>query len=133
MSRTSLFTLFIYKPTEYVWFWSQQICRKQDMREGKLCPERLSSWPEYKMFQSFFLLLMHECFYYFFHCFKGLSGRKEKHPSSSGHVHYLLGNLLECDIITDCSGVSTIHCKGEEKKKKKKALSIVLLASKKSI
>ena len=29
---------------------------------------------------------------------------------SSGHVHYLLGNLLACDIITDCSGVSTIHC-----------------------
>ena len=25
-------------------------------------------------------------------------------------MHYLFGNLLACDIITDCSGVSTIHC-----------------------
>ena len=29
---------------------------------------------------------------------------------SSGHVHYLLGNLLAFDIITNCGGVSTIHC-----------------------
>ena len=28
MSRTSLFILFIDKPTVYVWYWSQQFCSK---------------------------------------------------------------------------------------------------------
>ena len=44
-----------------------------DMREGKLCPETLSLQSEYIMLQSLFLLLRHEFFQYFFHCFKDLS------------------------------------------------------------
>ena len=77
----------------------------------------------------FFYSLCMNFFNIFFHCFKHISehspqvGEKKIQGGcsnqratywlilhSSGHVHYLLGNLLACDMITDCSGVSTIHC-----------------------
>ena len=51
----------------------------KDMREGKLCSETLSSWPEYIMLQSLLLLFIHDCsFDIAFYCFKDLSNHSPK-------------------------------------------------------